>query len=203
MKKSPRFWIRLMALCLLLSLLPSCAFAMQIFVKNLAGKYITLEVEPTDRIEDIREKIQEKENIPLDQQKLVFDGKTLEDGNTLQDYSIQKDATLILTLNLRLHSIRYTDGCEGAVFDEQLYYAGHEAPTPAFQGTPEREGYIFTGWSPAFSSVVEGNVVYTACWERIPSAPRTGDRTPLLTWMWLCAASAAIGLHVRRKQKHS
>ena len=99
--KKKRLFRTLTATVLCLSMLCMNASAMQIFVKTLTGKHITLEVEPGDYISTVKTKIQEKEGIPSDQQRLTYKGKELKgDNETLADHNIQKDSTLNLTLRL-------------------------------------------------------------------------------------------------------
>lgn len=109
--------------------------SMEIFVKAPSGKLITLDVESTDRIEDVKEKISDKEGIDVKQICLSFLGKELKDGNTLQDYSIQKDTTIHMTL--RFVTLNISDG---AIKITPTGYTQNGGDEIAFTGK-----YIITG----------------------------------------------------------
>ena len=111
------------------------SYSMQIFVKAPNGKLITLDVETTDRIEDVKEKISDKEGIDVKQICLSLLGKELEDGNTLQDYSIQKDTTIHMTLRSVTLNIS-----EGAIKITPTGYTQNGGNEIAFTGK-----YIITG----------------------------------------------------------
>jgi len=89
---------------------PSTLGEMQLFVKTLTGKTVTLEVNPFELVESVKAMLQDKEGIPPDQQRIIFAGQAIEDGTTLAEHDITKESTLHLVLRLRGGMMQETSG---------------------------------------------------------------------------------------------
>lgn len=193
MKK--RILMVLLVMAMFWSFLTLQTVAMQLFIQvnvSTGGKHVTIEVEPTDRIEDVKAKIFDLEGIPVEDQILTFSGTVLEEGNTLQDYSIGKDSTIHLE---RINRYTVTFKADGQVVATVTVKHGETVTMP---DPPAKEGYTVR-WSHNGENI-SADCEIVAVYTPISAPPATGDAFTPALWVAVMLASA-VALVVLLEQK--